>query len=373
MAAAISLPHTSAKTNYIFQSRLETHTRDTQHIIWCAPVYTLWFCRPLMPFFILSWLLQKRRLSWSDTDSPSSSPSMVCKSSKLKSCEEQHQWPYVDGREGSSETPPLFSIKKNSDQQFGETLEHQVIRWSGSRRTLVHIAPIFPPPKSSPSHKGGMGKERGSRNVLLPISPITSSSSPAMQDSFVSSTTPFSEPTRYQCQSVSLGISPRVCPNSTNHNEPFKPCTAKHYTNLMPKKHNQLKVFSVLEKNWSIGCWKFFEGCMLQLFKKNKKKNRTLRLKCYIDRVENLALLNLKRKYLHLMWSRFIQSNSPAPKSWHWLSQCCVVLDEMLKHSEFCPIETQFLHDSKHPKNCTFCIWGNVITPEEVLCPQKYV
>lgn len=157
-----------------------------------------------MPFFILSWLLQKRRLSWSDTDSPSSSPPMVCKSSKLECCEEQHQWPYVDGRKGSSETQ-FFSNKNKSDKQYDETLEHKVIRWSGSRLTWVHIAPIFSPPKSGPSHKGGMAKERGSRNVLLPISPLTSRSSPAMQDSYVSSTTPFSELTRYQCQSVSLG------------------------------------------------------------------------------------------------------------------------------------------------------------------------
>lgn len=203
MAAAISLPHTSTKTNYIFQSRLETHTRHTAYYLVCTILYCVIFV--LMPFFILSWLLQKRRLSWSDTDSPSSSPPMVCKSSKLECCEEQDQWPYVDGGEGSPETPPLFSNKNKSDKKFVETLENKVIRWSGSRLTWMHIAPIFSPPKSGPSHKGGMAKERGSRNVLLPVYPLTSRSSPAMQDSFVSSTTPFSDPTRYQCQSVSLG------------------------------------------------------------------------------------------------------------------------------------------------------------------------
>ncbi len=260
IAAAISLPHTSTKTNYIFQSRLETHTRDTQHIIWCAPVYTLWFCRHWCPFLFSlgscrneDWAGQTQihlpfHLTWCVK---------AQNSNVVKSNINGHM--LMEGR--ALQTLLCFSqSRKRSDKQFGETLEHQVIRWSGSRRTWVHIAPIFSPPKSSPSHNGGMGKERGSRSVLLPISPITSSSSPAMQDSFVSSTTPFSEPTRYQFQSVSLGItSPRVCPNSTNHNEPFKPCTAKHYTNLMQKKHNQLKVFSVLEKNWSIGCWKFWQ------------------------------------------------------------------------------------------------------------------
>ncbi|KAK9960499.1 hypothetical protein ABG768_008354 [Culter alburnus] len=147
--------------------------------------------------------VKKRRLSWSDTDSPSSSPPVVCK--RTKCCEEQHQWPYVDGGEGSSGTPSLSSHMNQSDKRVSETLEHKVIRWSGSRLTWVHIAPIFSPPKSDPSHKGGMANVRGSGSVLLPVSPLTSRSSPVTQDSFISSTTPFSEPAGCQCQSVSLG------------------------------------------------------------------------------------------------------------------------------------------------------------------------
>ncbi|XP_077063506.1 uncharacterized protein LOC143715602 isoform X2 [Siphateles boraxobius] len=147
--------------------------------------------------------VKKRRLSWSDTDSPSFSPPVVCK--RTKCCEEQHQWPYVDKEEGSSGTPSLSSHMNQSDKRVSETLEHKVIRWSGSRLTWVHIAPIFSPPKSGPSHKGGMANDRGSGSVLLPVSPLTSRSSPATQDSFISSTTPFSDPARCQCQSVSLG------------------------------------------------------------------------------------------------------------------------------------------------------------------------
>ncbi|KAL1259059.1 hypothetical protein QQF64_009636, partial [Cirrhinus molitorella] len=144
--------------------------------------------------------VKKRRWSWSDTDSPSSSPPVVCKHSKLKSCEVQHQWPYVDGEEGSSETSSLSSNIIQSDQQFCETPKHKVTQWSGSRLTWVHIAPIFSPPKSD-----GIAKETGSGSALLPIFPLTSRSSPAMQDSFVSSTTPFTEPNKCQCHSVSLG------------------------------------------------------------------------------------------------------------------------------------------------------------------------
>ncbi|XP_039550271.1 uncharacterized protein LOC120494983 [Pimephales promelas] len=136
--------------------------------------------------------VKKRRLSWSDTDSPSSSPPVVCK--RTKCCEE----------DPSSGTPSLSSHMNQSDKRVSETLEHKVIRWSGSRLTWVHIAPIFSPPKSGPSHEGGMANDRESGRVLLPVSPLTSRSSPATQDSFISSTTSFSEPDGCQCQSVNL-------------------------------------------------------------------------------------------------------------------------------------------------------------------------
>nr|XP_055067727.1 circadian-associated transcriptional repressor-like [Misgurnus anguillicaudatus] len=141
--------------------------------------------------------VKKRRLSWSDTDSPSSSPLVLFKQSKVKGGED-HQLPYVDGEEGSS------SHASQSERRVGETSEHKVIRWPGSKLTWVHVAPIFSPPKSGPSHKVG-AKERGGGYVLLPVSPLTSRSSPATQDSSVSSTTPFSEPDGSQCQPVTSG------------------------------------------------------------------------------------------------------------------------------------------------------------------------
>ncbi|XP_051574118.1 circadian-associated transcriptional repressor-like [Myxocyprinus asiaticus] len=149
--------------------------------------------------------VKKRRLSWSDTDSPSSSPPVVCKRSKIKGCGEQHQWPYVDAGEGSSGAPPHSSHTDQSEKRVDETSEHKVIRWSGSSMTWVHVTPIFSPPKSGSSQKGEAAKERGSGYVLLPVSTVTSRSSPATQDSSVSSTTPFSEPSGCQCQPVTLG------------------------------------------------------------------------------------------------------------------------------------------------------------------------
>ncbi|XP_051577469.1 circadian-associated transcriptional repressor-like [Myxocyprinus asiaticus] len=149
--------------------------------------------------------VKKRRLSWSDTDSPSSSPLVVCKRSKIKCCKEQHQWSYVDGGEGSSGASPHSSHTNQSEKRVGETSAHKAIRWSGSSLTWVQFAPIFSPPKSGPSHKGGAAKERGSGYVPLPVSPVTSRISPAMQDSSISSTTPFSEPNGCQSQPVTLG------------------------------------------------------------------------------------------------------------------------------------------------------------------------
>ncbi|KAI7806968.1 circadian-associated transcriptional repressor-like [Triplophysa rosa] len=143
--------------------------------------------------------VKKRRLSWSDTDTPSSSPPAVCKRSNVKGCEEQLQWPYFDGGEGSSGTPPPSSQTNQSERRQGETSKHKILQWSGSNLTWVHVAPIFSPPKSGPSHKGG-AKERGSSYVLL-----TSRSSPATQDSSISSTTPFSEPAGSPCKHVTSG------------------------------------------------------------------------------------------------------------------------------------------------------------------------
>lgn len=191
----------------------------------------MWICRHWCPF-LFSRLLQKRRLSWSD-----SFPPVVC--NRTNCCEEQHQWPYVDGGEGSSGTPSLSSHTNQSDMRVTETLEHKVIRWSGSRLTWVHIAPIFSPPKSGPSHKGGMAYDR--------VAPLTSRSSPVTQDSFISSTTPFSEPSGCQCHSVSLGTSPlqeytqKPIPQIT-----IKPSNLEQQSPLQTwswkTKHNELKV-----------------------------------------------------------------------------------------------------------------------------------
>ncbi|XP_056619450.1 circadian-associated transcriptional repressor-like isoform X2 [Triplophysa dalaica] len=143
--------------------------------------------------------VKKRRLSWSDTDTLSSSPSVVCKRLNIKGCEEQHHWAYVEGGEGSSGTPPPSSQTNQSERRQGETSKHKILQLSSSNLTWVHVAPIFSPPKSGPSHKGG-AKERGSNYVLL-----TSRNRPATQDSSISSTTPFSEPAGSPFKPVTSG------------------------------------------------------------------------------------------------------------------------------------------------------------------------
>ncbi|KAL7874820.1 hypothetical protein SRHO_G00057900 [Serrasalmus rhombeus] len=142
--------------------------------------------------------VKKRRLSWSDTDSSSTPPPVACKQVKVH--EKLSQWTKEEGGEGSSGCRPQVD---QSEKREGKMSGHKAIHWSEPSLTWVHVAPIFSPPKSCPSHEGGDGaKQNGRGYVLLTIPPPTSRGSPATQDSSISSTTPFSEPVGCQSQPV---------------------------------------------------------------------------------------------------------------------------------------------------------------------------
>ncbi|XP_036446483.1 circadian-associated transcriptional repressor-like [Colossoma macropomum] len=142
--------------------------------------------------------VKKRRLSWSDTDSSSTPPPVACKQVKVH--EKLSQQTKEEGGEGSSGCRPQID---QSEKREGKTSGHKAIHWSEPSLTWVHVAPIFSPPKSCPSHEGGDGaKQSGRGYVLLTIPPPTSRGSPATQDSSISSTTPFSEPVGCQSQPV---------------------------------------------------------------------------------------------------------------------------------------------------------------------------
>ncbi|XP_028836814.1 circadian-associated transcriptional repressor-like [Denticeps clupeoides] len=150
--------------------------------------------------------VKKRRLSWSDTDSSSTPLPTAHKCYMVKDDVEQRE--EGGSRSGTSSTQPQRKSASKSHGVVqprgrghgscvpeGEASSLRGIRWSEPSLTWVHTAPILSPPKSCPPHEGGSGK-RGSF-VVFAVPPATTRGSPAMQDSSISSTTPFSEP----CQS----------------------------------------------------------------------------------------------------------------------------------------------------------------------------
>uniref|UniRef100_A0A3B1IXV4 Circadian-associated transcriptional repressor-like n=2 Tax=Astyanax mexicanus TaxID=7994 RepID=A0A3B1IXV4_ASTMX len=142
--------------------------------------------------------VKKRRLSWSDTDSTSATPPVVCKQVKgqFKASEQEKE-----ERGESSGSKPHRDQSEKRQKTEGETSGHKAIHWSEPSLTWVHIAPILSPPKSCPSHEAGRGSKHGGRGyVLLTIPPPTSRCSPATQDSSISSTTPYPEPVGCQNQ-----------------------------------------------------------------------------------------------------------------------------------------------------------------------------
>ncbi|XP_061073882.1 circadian-associated transcriptional repressor-like [Conger conger] len=143
--------------------------------------------------------VKKRRLSWSDIDSPPPPPRRGGRSDRGGQEEGG-----AGGEEGSGPARPAFSGGAELGRPAGEgpghaggereKPEHKVTRWSELSTAWVHASPVVGPPKSCPSQKSG-----------------GSSSSPATQDSSVSSTTPSSDPRRLrlpQCQPVACQSQP---------------------------------------------------------------------------------------------------------------------------------------------------------------------
>lgn len=60
--------------------------------------------------------------------------------------------------------------------------------------TWVHVAPILSPRKSCPSHEGATTAGTSENQLVATILPPSRRGSPATQDSFISSTTPYKHP-----------------------------------------------------------------------------------------------------------------------------------------------------------------------------------
>ncbi|CAJ1062337.1 uncharacterized protein LOC117822991 [Xyrichtys novacula] len=195
--------------------------------------------------------VKKRRLSWTGNDSPTPSP-MLLKCPRI-SVEEKRVKHSRDERGGQPLTMYLASDvdhnspdvasnsqlneetkgKDSDSEEPGKLSKYKAGQSSEPSLTWVHVAPILSPRKACPSHEGTTGGNNENQPVTAVPLP-TRRGSPAMQDSAVSSTTPYKhsknpkKPNRCQSQpvagqqsettescqgpSVTLKPLPSVCP-----------------------------------------------------------------------------------------------------------------------------------------------------------------
>ncbi|XP_064152611.1 circadian-associated transcriptional repressor-like isoform X2 [Anguilla rostrata] len=170
--------------------------------------------------------VKKRRLSWSDTDSPAPPP-LRCKRFDRGGQEGGR----AGGPEGCGPAPPAASgaegergaggharraaerpgdAGEKREREREREREHGVISWSELSTTWVHVTAILSPPTSCSSHDSRGGGAKGGLPARA-LSPPSASGSPATQDSSVSSTTPSSDPHRLlppQCQPVACRSQP---------------------------------------------------------------------------------------------------------------------------------------------------------------------
>ncbi|XP_034030596.1 uncharacterized protein LOC117514317 [Thalassophryne amazonica] len=202
--------------------------------------------------------VKKRRLSWTGTDSPTPSPVLLrCPRLSGKHQTERRENAEGDGPPTSAtsnanrKSPHAVSDSQvNEDtkekdcdsEEFGKRAKYKIGQSSEPSLTWVHIAPILSPRKSCPSHESTVLASNNENQ--LAVLPPRNMGSPAMQDSSISSTTPYrhpknvKKPTRCQsqpaagghsegetnetaqghshCHHITLQPLPKVCPTPVN-------------------------------------------------------------------------------------------------------------------------------------------------------------
>lgn len=200
--------------------------------------------------------VKKRRLSWTDSDSPTPPPTLL------------KQLCTRGGEEGGSqgedkgESPPLpvaggelrdvqdlahaspegdekKGKKEGSREREEETSSNRASGWSEPSLTWVHAAPISSPTKACSSHKGKAADEK--RKQMMPVTLFsTSRGSPATQDSSISSTTPYDSQNQQQpigCQSQPVaGLQTEsMALDTCSWRSQFSGTTVKPLTRAVPK------------------------------------------------------------------------------------------------------------------------------------------
>lgn len=174
-------------------------------------------------------LFQKRRLSWTGTDSPTPSPVLLkCprtspeeKTVKQNQSESEHL-PQLQASEAKRAPPDVAGNSHPNQDTKGEDgsgevqdefSKYKAGQSSEPNLTWVHIAPILAPRKACPSHAAGSPSAAGgggddNQPATAPLSEGSRKGSPATQDSSISSTTPHKHPKNLKkpirCQSQTV-------------------------------------------------------------------------------------------------------------------------------------------------------------------------
>lgn len=160
--------------------------------------------------FISTFVFQKRRLSWTGTDSPTPSP-VLLKCPRIGP-EEKRAKPGHDESQGrplslaseANQVSPDVAGKSQLNQdtkgkdsnteELDALSKYKAGQSSEPNLTWVHVAPILSPRKACPTHAGNLSAGSSENQPSTAALPPSRQGSPATQDCSVSSTTPHKHP-----------------------------------------------------------------------------------------------------------------------------------------------------------------------------------
>lgn len=191
-------------------------------------------------------MFQKRRLSWTGTDSPVPSPGLL----KCPRFGAEEKRPKLDDDENKK--PPLPpSLASDADQNLpdaagdgqiqndtkGKNIDgeepsklakYKAGQSSEPKLTWVHVAPILSPRKTCPSNESTTVAGNSEDQLVTAVLPPGKKGNPAMQDSSVTSTTPYKHPKSLKkpsrCQSQPSAEQQSETVETLSGSKPTSPC-----------------------------------------------------------------------------------------------------------------------------------------------------
>lgn len=153
----------------------------------------------------LLFIFQKRRLSWTGSDSPTPSPALL-KCPRITSEQKKVKPdlpPTLLASEANQNSPDVAANSQPSEytkgqvsgsEELGKLSKYKAGQSSEPSLTWVHIAPILSPRKACTSHESTTVAGNNKNQSVTTVLPPGRRGSPATQDSSVSSTTPHKHP-----------------------------------------------------------------------------------------------------------------------------------------------------------------------------------